>query len=490
VLWGALEEKDEPSSTYLALKLEEVEAGELRAAVLDEVTSVSDEVNAQFQSSVDSSGRLLVKERKKAKLPSTSEELRQRLRLECCTFLMLAARFRTKPWFVDLGVQDFTQHVDYVLGDKVQPLQMSRPDGSSGTQDERDEFEIQQQMKKAVQTTAIRSILFMTMMSGMRAMDANNGGALGPDGNGSDSNVVTSATVFEFVVRLLYTCLLLLYELLTAYPTATAVIAQAVVTVTMAKYVRSSGRDTPIDVDSDGERSVSPVVKKRAKPAATTKRRSKAKAKAKNAKLDGHDEDEGPVTNEPGLSSEDVPPGVRVNVQVGNVADGSGEGQPLRYRGFAPEGEARRSPATPKANVSPCTHGTGGNPGTPTQMMLIASNQMVAMNNEMQMLRNQVASMQGATVTHGVTSTAAAAHGAALPLASAVAPRATPSATEISGAAPNTTAPNPDVWIANEHGKKFHRAGCPKLFGANQVEQRTRQDALYAGYAQCKMCRP
>ena len=53
---GALEEKDEPSSTYLALKLEEVEAGELRAAVLDEVTSVSDEVNAQFQSSVDSSG--------------------------------------------------------------------------------------------------------------------------------------------------------------------------------------------------------------------------------------------------------------------------------------------------------------------------------------------------------------------------------------------------------------------------------------------------
>ena len=35
------------------------------------------------------------------------------------------------------------------------------------------------------------------MMSGM---DANNGGALGPDGNGSDSNVVTFATAFEFVV--------------------------------------------------------------------------------------------------------------------------------------------------------------------------------------------------------------------------------------------------------------------------------------------------
>ena len=132
---GALEEKDEPSSTYLALKLEEVEAGELRAAVLDEVTSVSDEVNAQFQSSVDSSGRLrLVKERKKAKLPATSEELRQRLRLECYTFLMLAARFRTKPWFVELLVQDYAKHVDFVLGDKVYLLQMSRTDGASGTQ--------------------------------------------------------------------------------------------------------------------------------------------------------------------------------------------------------------------------------------------------------------------------------------------------------------------------------------------------------------------
>ena len=132
---GALEEKDEPSSTYLALKLEEVEAGELRAAVLDEVTSISDEVNAQFQSSVDSSGRLrLVKERKKAKLPATSEELRQRLRLECYTFLMLAARFRTKPWFVDLRVQDYAKHVDFVLGDKVYLLQMSRTDGATGTQ--------------------------------------------------------------------------------------------------------------------------------------------------------------------------------------------------------------------------------------------------------------------------------------------------------------------------------------------------------------------
>ena len=127
---GALEDRDEPSSTYLALKLEEVEAGELRASLLDEVTCTVDEINANFQSSVDSSGRLrLTKERKKAKPPTGSEELRQRLRVEAHTFLMLAARFRNKIWFQGLTSKDFLLHVDFVLGDKVFLLQMVRPEG-------------------------------------------------------------------------------------------------------------------------------------------------------------------------------------------------------------------------------------------------------------------------------------------------------------------------------------------------------------------------
>ena len=127
---GALEDRDEPSSTYLALKLEEVEAGELRASLLDEVTCTVDEINANFQSSVDSSGRLrLTKERKKAKLPTGSEELRQRLRVEAHTLLMLAARFSNKTWFQGLASKDFLLHVDFVLGDKVYLLQMVRPEG-------------------------------------------------------------------------------------------------------------------------------------------------------------------------------------------------------------------------------------------------------------------------------------------------------------------------------------------------------------------------
>ena len=97
---GVLEECEEPSVTYLALKMEEVEAGELRASLLDEVTSSVDEVNANFQSSVDATGRIrITKERRKAKLPATSEELRLRLKVEGHVVLMLAARFRSKVWF-------------------------------------------------------------------------------------------------------------------------------------------------------------------------------------------------------------------------------------------------------------------------------------------------------------------------------------------------------------------------------------------------------
>lgn len=133
VTTGILDEREEPSVTYLAMKLEEVEAGELRASLLDEVTSSVDEVNANFQSSVDSTGRIrITKERRKAKLPASSEELRLRLRVEAHVMLMLAARFRSKIWFSKLDLKDYMLHTDYVLGDKVYTMQLHRPDGTLG----------------------------------------------------------------------------------------------------------------------------------------------------------------------------------------------------------------------------------------------------------------------------------------------------------------------------------------------------------------------
>lgn len=131
---GAMDEREEPAPDYLALKLEEVESGDLQASSLDEVGCVKDDLHGQLQSSLDASGRLrIVKEKKKAKMPTNSEELRAKIKVECNTMLMLAARFRNKPWFADLTAKTFQRYVDYLLGEKVYQLQIPKGDGSSQT---------------------------------------------------------------------------------------------------------------------------------------------------------------------------------------------------------------------------------------------------------------------------------------------------------------------------------------------------------------------
>lgn len=131
---GAMDEKEEPSPDYLALKLEEVEGGDLQASTLDEVGCVKDDLHGQLQSSLHASGRLrIIKEKKKAKMPTNSEELRAKIKIECNTMLMLAARFKNKPWFEGLSTTTFQRYVDYLLGEKVYQLQIPRGDGSSQT---------------------------------------------------------------------------------------------------------------------------------------------------------------------------------------------------------------------------------------------------------------------------------------------------------------------------------------------------------------------
>ena len=131
---GRMEEKDEPSPDYVAVKLEEVEAGDLTASMLDEVCSVRDDSHGQLQSNLDSTGRIrITKEKKKAKMPVNSEELRSKLKLEGNMLLMLTARFRNKTWFQGLTATVFQKYLDYVLGEKIYQLQISKGDGSAQT---------------------------------------------------------------------------------------------------------------------------------------------------------------------------------------------------------------------------------------------------------------------------------------------------------------------------------------------------------------------
>ena len=118
----------------MAVKLEEVEGGDLLASTLDEVGCVKDDLHGQLQSSLDSGGRLrIIKEKKKAKMPVNSEELRAKIKIECNTMLMLAARFRNKTWFNDLSTKTFQRYVDFLLGEKIFQLQIPKGDGSAQT---------------------------------------------------------------------------------------------------------------------------------------------------------------------------------------------------------------------------------------------------------------------------------------------------------------------------------------------------------------------
>ena len=100
-------------------------AGDLTASSFDEVCSVRDDSHGQLQSNLDSAGRIrITKEKKKAKMPVNSEELRAKLKLEGNMLLMLTARFKNKVWFQNLTTAVFQQYLDYILGEKIYQLAM------------------------------------------------------------------------------------------------------------------------------------------------------------------------------------------------------------------------------------------------------------------------------------------------------------------------------------------------------------------------------
>ena len=76
-------EREQPSTDYIALLLEEIEQDEPQAHPLDEITSRKDAQTQQLQSSLDQSGRVrITRQKQKGKLPMNTEELRS-LFLQC-----------------------------------------------------------------------------------------------------------------------------------------------------------------------------------------------------------------------------------------------------------------------------------------------------------------------------------------------------------------------------------------------------------------------
>ena len=96
-------EREQPSTDYIALLLEEIEQDEPQAHPLDEITSRKDAQTQQLQSSLDQSGRVrITRQKQKGKLPMNTEELRSKLRLETNAWLMVASKMKNKVYLRDL----------------------------------------------------------------------------------------------------------------------------------------------------------------------------------------------------------------------------------------------------------------------------------------------------------------------------------------------------------------------------------------------------
>jgi hypothetical protein len=123
--WGKLPQNEVPSAEYVATKLEETEQEEPVASPLDEVSSVEDAETQQLSATLDLTGRLrITKQKAKGKMPSTSEELRLRLRLEGNVWMFMAQKFTAKTWLQELKPETWSRYADYLLGEKVYNLKV------------------------------------------------------------------------------------------------------------------------------------------------------------------------------------------------------------------------------------------------------------------------------------------------------------------------------------------------------------------------------
>ena len=117
--------RKETSSCNVSIKAEETETNEPTASALDEILSRKDATTSQIQSSLDSAGHIkLVRTKGKGRMPSNTEEYRKLMKVEAYAWLCMASRYRAKHWLHGLTADPFNKFVDYILGDRVNNLQI------------------------------------------------------------------------------------------------------------------------------------------------------------------------------------------------------------------------------------------------------------------------------------------------------------------------------------------------------------------------------
>lgn len=114
---STLSDPEIPSPEYVSQLLEMIESDEPTASPLDEITAKSEVSVMSLQTTVDASGRLKINRQKaKGSMPTSTEEMRSKLRIECNAWLMLSSKLRNKQFLHGLAQQHFDAYIEYLLG--------------------------------------------------------------------------------------------------------------------------------------------------------------------------------------------------------------------------------------------------------------------------------------------------------------------------------------------------------------------------------------
>ena len=126
-----MEEKTAPAASTLELLCDQVENGEFKVLMLVQFLSKEDAEVDPVGCIIDRSGSVKVKRGYgETKEPVSSEEVRQRMKVMAHAYLMTGLKYPQRAVFQGLEPQDFTQYVDYLMGDQVMNLKAEDEKGA------------------------------------------------------------------------------------------------------------------------------------------------------------------------------------------------------------------------------------------------------------------------------------------------------------------------------------------------------------------------
>ena len=154
---GRVEDKHFPADAALERRLAEVEQGDLKAESLKDMPSREESIEDPIGAVMDKDGALRLKKGiQQIALPSSSEELRRRVRMLGITYTLASLKHTNRTWLSTATPNIWLDHLDWVLGEDVHGFQVKLPNGQSRRPDWQVVLSYEHQLRKE----AVRRVLY------------------------------------------------------------------------------------------------------------------------------------------------------------------------------------------------------------------------------------------------------------------------------------------------------------------------------------------